>query len=154
MEYRDNLYKTSDLNKKLTSVPRGVSQPLKVLIVDDDNKVNNLLVQFLKMQGCEVYSVEDSVSALKLTEKHQFDVIFTDWDMADISGSELARAIRQRDQRVMIFVITGWSPETLAQNGSTKLFDQFIKKPFRLDTITNALDLAKKKLALKTPNIT
>jgi len=145
LEYReDKINRTEqEFTVPISSI---VGRTLRILVVDDDDKISNLLVHFIKTQGFEVQSVEDGVSALKLIKKRQFDVIFTDWDMYDISGIELARAIRHLNRRVIIYVISGWSRDALSRHTSKKNIDNFIKKPFLFEEILEALEWAKKEL--------
>ena len=145
-EYRNNIQKTSNLIEDFHSIPNIKDRPLKILIVDDDYNISCLLVQLLRMEGCEVHAVEDGASALKLAKKDKFDVVFTDLSMREISGFEVARAIRQLDRRVIIFIITGWTIETLNDDVKESCVDKAIKKPFQLDTITEALEWAKVEL--------
>lgn len=142
MEYPKNIHKTTAVNEDFNKT----DAPLRILVVDDDDKIKTLLVQCLKEKGYDVQAVDDGVSALKQAEKYQFDVVITDWDMQDVSGAEIARLIRQRDKRVIIFAISGWNIQTLSRDTNLSFIDRAIKKPFRLETITEALEWAKMEL--------
>ena len=141
----------SDKEKNIEKIGNhtNLENPLKVLIIDDDERVKGLLVKLLSMQGCEASSVSSGISALKKFEKGQFDVIITDWDMHDLTGTEVAKAIRRIDPNAIIFVMTGWSVETIISENTRGLFDRIIKKPFRLEIITKNLEWVKAVRAMQ-----
>jgi len=82
------------------------NQP-KILVVDDEEGVRELLRDLLESEGFRVYLAPGSREALSLFEVHQFDGVFTDVGMPGMSGWELAHAIRQRNETIPIAVITG-----------------------------------------------
>src|SRR5712691_8940437 len=91
------------------SIPRSFAEnEPKILVVDDEESVRELLRDLLENEGCRVYLAQGSREALGLFEAHQFDAIFTDVGMPGMSGWELAHAIRQRHETIPIAVITGW----------------------------------------------
>lgn len=122
----------SDLN-----VPRSAHKnQLKILVVDDEDSVRELLRDLLENDGCRVYLAQDGREALGLFEAHQFDGIFTDVGMPGMSGWELAHAIRQRDETIPIAVITGWGEAVGSDEQKEARVDWVITKPFRAERIT------------------
>src|ERR1044072_7794283 len=80
----------------------------RILVVDDEDFVRDLLGEILEGEHCKVYLAEDGSEALSLFRKHEFDGVFTDVGMPGMSGWELAREIRVVSKTVPIAVITGW----------------------------------------------
>jgi len=115
--------------------PRNENQS-KILVVDDEERVRELLKDLLEAEGCRVYLAPGGREALGLFEVHQFDGIFTDVGMPGMSGWELAHAIRQRDEKVPIAVITGWGSAVGSEEQKTARVNWVITKPFRAERIS------------------
>jgi signal transduction histidine kinase/ActR/RegA family two-component response regulator len=120
-----------------TNVPRTFdhNQP-KILVVDDEEAVRELLRDLLESEGFRVYLAPGSREALSLFEVNQFDGIFTDVGMPGMSGWELAHAIRQRNDTIPIAVITGWGEAVGSDEQNEARVDWVITKPFRAERIS------------------
>jgi signal transduction histidine kinase/ActR/RegA family two-component response regulator len=130
------------------------NQP-KILVVDDEEGVRELLRDLLEGEGFRVYLAPGSREALSLFEVHQFDGIFTDVGMPGMSGWELAHAIRQRNETIPIAVITGWGEAVGSNEQKEARVDWVIAKPFTAQRIselaqgiTRQRDVAAKRAAL------
>jgi signal transduction histidine kinase/ActR/RegA family two-component response regulator len=111
------------------------AQP-KILVVDDEEPVRELLRDLLEGEGCRVYLAQGSREALGLFEANQFDGIFTDVGMPGMSGWELAHAIRQRNPSIPIAVITGWGEAVGSNEQKEAGVDWVVTKPFRAERIS------------------
>src|ERR1051325_5880368 len=80
----------------------------RILVVDDEEAVRQLLMEILEIEGYEVTVAENGEEALRHFDAGRFKAVFTDVGMPGMSGWELARAIRERDADVRLAVITGW----------------------------------------------
>ena len=114
--------------------PRHENQA-KILVVDDEEAVRELLRDLLEAEGCRVYLAPGGREALGLFQVHQFDAIFTDVGMPGMSGWELAHAIRQRNEKVPIAVITGWGSAVGSDEQREARVNWVITKPFRAERI-------------------
>ena len=130
------------------------NQP-KILVVDDEEGVRELLRDLLEGEGFRVYLAPGSREALSLFEVHQFDGVFTDVGMPGMSGWELAHAIRQRNETIPIAVITGWGEAVGSNEQKEARVDWVIAKPFTAQRIselaqgiTRQRDVAAKRAAL------
>lgn len=110
------------------------NQP-KILVVDDEEPIRDLLRDMLENEGCRVYLAPGSREALGLFEAHEFDAIFTDVGMPGMSGWELAHAIRGRSDAIPIAVITGWGEAVGSDEQKQAQVDWVITKPFRAERI-------------------
>jgi CheY-like chemotaxis protein len=118
----------------------------KILIVDDEESVRELLRDLLEQEGCRVYLAPGAREALSLFEVHQFDGIFTDVGMPGMSGWELAHAIRQRNETIPIAVITGWGEAVGSDEQKAARVDWVVTKPFRAERIVElATDIAQRR---------
>jgi signal transduction histidine kinase/CheY-like chemotaxis protein len=131
------LAKPQPMESYSANIPRTFSenQP-KVLVVDDEEPVRELLRDLLEQEGCRVYIAAGSREALGLFEVHQFDGIFTDVGMPGMSGWELAHAIRQRNKTIPIAVVTGWGEAVGSDDQKEAGVDWVIAKPFHAEKIS------------------
>ena len=109
---------------------------VKILVVDDEESVRELLRDLLEQEGCRVYLAPGAREALSLFEVHQFDGIFTDVGMPGMSGWELAHVIRQRNETIPIAVITGWGEAVGSDEQKAARVDWVVTKPFRAERIS------------------
>lgn len=123
-----------EIPSSAVSRPRNENQP-KVLVVDDEEAVRELLRDLLEAENCRVYLAPGGREALGLFEVHQFDGIFTDVGMPGMSGWELAHAIRQKNEKVPIAVITGWGSAVGSDEQKEARVNWVITKPFRAERI-------------------
>jgi signal transduction histidine kinase/ActR/RegA family two-component response regulator len=123
----------------------GGQQP-KILVVDDEDAVRELLRDLLESEGCRVYLAAGGREALSLFAVQQFDGVFTDVGMPGMSGWELAHAIRQRNETVPIAVITGWGDAVGSDKQKEARVDWVVTKPFRAERISElAQEICKKR---------
>jgi CheY-like chemotaxis protein len=108
----------------------------KILVVDDEESVRELLRDLLESEGFRVYLAPGSREALALFETNQFDGIFTDVGMPGMSGWELANAIRERNETIPIAVITGWGEAVGSDERKEARVDWVVTKPFRAERIS------------------
>lgn len=126
----------------------GSNQALKeqrgrILVVDDDPLLRELLTIFLEEQGYEVQEAQDGQVGLVAFFQSRFDLIFTDLRMPCMTGLEMAAAVRRVDPVIPIILVTGEAyaleAEALAQVGISRL----LRKPYTLDEVRTCLDLMK-----------
>lgn len=119
-----------------TSVTRSFDGPQpKILVVDDEDSVRELLRDLLESEGCRVYLAPGGREALNLFAAQEFDGVFTDVGMPGMSGWELAHAIRQRNETIPIAVITGWGEAVGSDEQKEARVDWVVTKPFRAERI-------------------
>ena len=106
------------------------SSRTRVLVVDDEEGLRQLLKDILETENCEVSLAEDGREALNLMNRISFDAVFTDLGMAGMSGWELARAIRERDQQIPLAVITGWGEAVGSGEQNAAQVNWVVAKPF------------------------
>jgi signal transduction histidine kinase/ActR/RegA family two-component response regulator len=110
--------------------------PTRLLVVDDEDFVRDLLGEILEGEQCEVHLAESGSTALSLFQEHEFDGVFTDVGMPGMSGWELAREIRLINKKVPIAVITGWGEAVGSHEQKAAGVDWVVAKPFTADRIS------------------
>jgi signal transduction histidine kinase/ActR/RegA family two-component response regulator len=108
---------------------------LRILVVDDEEHVRELLRDILETEGCEVRLAQSAPEALSIFEKEDFDAIFTDVGMAGMNGWELSRAVRQRHSTIPVAVITGWGEAVGSHERVAARVDWVVAKPFDTPSI-------------------
>lgn len=102
----------------------------KLLLVDDDRTLSNILRHFFKENGFYVVYAYDGASALTLFEKEVPDVVLLDLDLPVKNGFEVMEEIRQNDYITPIILMTGsWLDETYRIRGYELGAIQFLEKP-------------------------
>ena len=124
----------------LPAPDQNVCSPLaerqtRLLVVDDEDFVRDLLRDILEGEHCDVCLAESGSEALSLFREVKFDAVFTDVGMPGMSGWELAREIRQLDTQIPIAVITGWGEAVGSNEQKAAGVDWVVAKPFTADRI-------------------
>src|SRR5436309_6005549 len=81
-------------------------RPTRILVVDDERSMRELLAIVLKREGYEVLLAENGRTALETLAREAIDLLITDIKMPDMSGVEVLRAAKQADQDVLGIMIT------------------------------------------------
>ncbi|HET7543274.1 MAG TPA: sigma-54 dependent transcriptional regulator [Polyangiaceae bacterium] len=116
----------------------------KVLIVDDDTSMCELLAEGLVQHGYEASFRASAPEALTLLAEREFDVVLTDINMRDMSGLELCQKATEMHPDLPVIVITAFgSMETAVQAIRAGAYD-FITKPFDIDVVAIAIERAVK----------
>lgn len=118
-----------------TAAPSGTLPPARLLVVDDEDFVRDLLSEILESEHCEVVLAQDGTEALALFREREFDAVFTDVGMPGMSGWELAREIRQVNETIPIAIITGWGEIVGSNEQRAAGVDWVVAKPFTADRI-------------------
>lgn len=110
---------------------------VRVMVVDDETHVREVLIEALEAEGCEVVSAQSGEIALALYDQYEgrFDALFTDIGMPDMSGWELVTEIRKRSQTMPIAIISGWADAISLETKNEVKADWVIAKPFDIDKI-------------------
>lgn len=119
-----------------SSVPEASSgTSARVLIVDDEEMVRNILVKLLTLKGHDVTPVGSANEALKTLEEQSFDVVFTDLGMPQMNGRQLAHEIRSRFTDLPIVLLTG--DTEIGEPGAD--VNVVLSKPFKVDQLQDTI---------------
>jgi DNA-binding response OmpR family regulator len=107
----------------------------KILVVDDEQEIRNLLDHFLKDQGYEVVLASDGNQALKLAAEENPQVIILDIKMPGLDGLEVCKLLKEKEQTrlIPIIVITGFEDNKM--EALNRGADDFVNKPFDMAEI-------------------
>jgi len=103
----------------------------KVLVVDDDSAVRNLIQRFLLQQNYQVESAEDGKMALAVFEQFNPDLVILDVNLPDVVGFNLCQEMQNRSG-VFVLLLTSRTDEADKIRGFSKGADDYLTKPFGL----------------------
>jgi two-component system OmpR family response regulator len=108
-----------------------VMAPAKILVVDDDPAVRNLIQRFLIKQNYQVEAAEDGKTALALFEQFNPDLVILDVNLPDVIGFNLCQEMQSRNG-VFVLMLTSRGDEADKIRGFAKGADDYLTKPFGL----------------------
>lgn len=111
----------------------------KVLVIDDDLRLNESLKLLLRLRGYDPQSCTSGAEALRILEQENFDVILLDIDLPDISGHEVAKHILQTGASTPIIVISGDNSIDSAIQALRNGVTDFVKKPYQPEHLLKAI---------------
>lgn len=113
-----------------------------ILFVEDDLKLFELHQEFLKKLGYRVTACTEGAEALRLFEANadQFDLIFTDQDMPNMTGQQLSQAILGIRPTLPIVLTTGYSSLFSEEEAHAMGIRKYLMKPLKLSSLREALD--------------
>ena len=103
----------------------------RVLVVDDELPVRELLGTMLAHLGHSWEAACDATEALSKIESTEFDLILTDLNMPGMNGVELAHEIKKRNQETPVILITGSHFQSLSPDIDRVLLKPFSAQQFR-----------------------
>jgi two-component system response regulator PilR (NtrC family) len=108
-----------------------VTRRLRVLVVDDEEVIRDVLETLLAREGYEVASAPDAESAITLFDQEPFDVVLLDLMLPDRPGLEVLREIRRRDPDAVVVIVTAYSSIEGAIEAMREGAFHYIPKPFQ-----------------------
>ncbi|MEM1238554.1 MAG: response regulator transcription factor [Cyanobacteria bacterium P01_H01_bin.26] len=103
----------------------------KILVVDDDPAIRNLIHRFLAKQTYEMESAEDGKHALSVFEQFNPDLVILDVNLPDANGYDLCKEMQSRTG-VFVLMLTSRTDESDKIHGFNQGADDYITKPFSL----------------------
>ncbi len=128
----------------------SVNKNLKILIVDDFATMRKVIRNLLKQGGFEnIVEAEDGVAALKVLESQKVDFVISDWNMPNMSGLELLKAVRGSDdlKELPFLMVTA---EALKDNVVAAVkagVSNYIVKPFTAEVLNEKIEKIVKSMA-------
>ena len=122
----------------------AISKRKKVLLIDDDIRIHNLLQKFSNLHNITLISINDGKSGLEFILKNNYDVILLDYMMPGYSGIDLLYDLAKKTDvsKLNIFMFTAINMNPYAIDSLKKLgVKQVIKKPIKLQLLLELIDV-------------
>ncbi|CAD5943259.1 putative transcriptional regulator ycf27 [Planktothrix tepida] len=104
----------------------------KILVVDDDPAIRNLISRYLSQQNYQLEVASDGDSALKAFEQFNPDLVILDLNLPDTTGLALCREMQSRTSVFILMLTSEQDPKLGLKQGA----DDFVTKPFDLEELT------------------
>jgi PAS domain S-box-containing protein len=125
----------------------------KILVVDDEVELKNILVEALTSQGYETSGFTSGEEALEALRDHAFDVLLTDLMMPGMNGISLLRASLAIDSHLIAIMMTGQGTIQTAVDAMKEGAFDYVLKPFRLQTVLPVLTRAMNTRHMRLENV-
>jgi CheY-like chemotaxis protein len=130
------------VREPVESAPAALA-PIRILVADDSHDGADSLAFLLKAAGHDVFTAYDGRSAIALAEQHRPDAVLLDIGMPEVSGYDVARAIRREawGRSMRLIALTGWGQAEHRRRSIEAGFDDHLVKPVELDVLEGVLQL-------------
>jgi two-component system, OmpR family, response regulator len=118
-----------------STVDAGPSQAVRVLVVDDEAYITDLVATALRYEGFEPLSAANGREALALAETFRPELIVLDVMLPDVDGFEVHRKLTERGRRVPVLFLTARDATEDKVRGLTIGGDDYVTKPFSLEEL-------------------
>jgi DNA-binding NtrC family response regulator len=125
-----------------------MSNPIRVLIVDDEEIFVQSLRRVLQARGMEVRGVYNGLSAVEAVSAEEFDVIILDMRMPGMDGLATLRAIRERDSLSPVILLTGHEDIERVRMALKNGIVEFLLKPCDIEYLVAAIENASERKAI------
>ena len=126
----DGVRDDSDLTNR-DSVP----DRLRILVVDDDEQIRDILSDMLTIDGHSPTTCADGYQALEAIDTQSYDLVITDLGMPGMSGLDLAAVVHEKCPELPIAMITGWGTQIDEEDASMNGIKIVLPKPFHLKDV-------------------
>jgi len=116
--------------------------PARILVIDDEESVRDILSQILTVKGHQVAVASDGEEGIERFKNETFDLVFTDLGMPKISGWEVGMAVKEMNPKVPVIMITGWGMELNREKMNESGIDLIVSKPFLFDQVADLVSEA------------
>jgi two-component system, OmpR family, response regulator len=121
------------------SLARADGSPVRVLVVDDERTITDLLTMALRLEGWQIHAAASGQQAVSAAKRHEPDVIVLDVMLPDFDGLEVLRRLRAERIDVPILFLTARDAVEDRIAGLTAGGDDYVTKPFSLEEVVARL---------------
>ena len=111
----------------------------KILVVDDEEVIRELLKKIFVQAGYNIYLAESADKALEILKNESIMVMFLDLDLAGMNGIELCRKLRKDNYIGIIYALTGYTDLFSLMDCRMVGFDDFSAKPESVELLQEAV---------------
>ena len=126
--FKNGEYHKLTLNPYLCFI---ITDMKKILVVEDELEIRQLLASYLRNEGFSVYEAEDGVSAIELFGKEKFDLVILDILIPKIDGYGVCELVKSKSDVPVIF-LSALGDENSMIKGYDSLADDYVTKPFSM----------------------
>jgi two-component system response regulator PilR (NtrC family) len=114
----------------------------RILVIDDEPDIRDLMDMLLSSAGYEVSTAEDGAVAVERTERDAFDLAVTDLRMPGMSGIDTLVALKRIDPDLPVIVVSGYLSDESAQRACAEGAAHVLCKPIDVDALLHIVGVA------------
>ena len=114
-------------------------QDLRILILDDDDRIREELSEFLTRKKSVVFSAGIPSNAFSILEHNQIDILFLDFALPEMDGLLFLKEVHSLYPHLKVIMISGTGNSNLANQAKDSGAVEFIRKPFLHQQVQNAV---------------
>ena len=123
---------------------------LRVLVVDDEPRVRDMVGEFLRREGSTVVTAANGSEALEKYRQNEFDLVITDRGMPEMNGDALAAAIKEESPDMPIIMLTGFGEMMISAGEKPQGVDCLLGKPVTPAAMRQAVATVRAEYARKS----
>jgi CheY-like chemotaxis protein len=112
----------------------GQPSPKRILIVDDEPSIGRVLMDLLTLEGHHPIVAQTGSEAIELCKERQFDLVFLDFQLAEMTGDLVLTMIRRSNPKQRIVLMSGHKLSPAMDNS-----EHCLRKPFTAQVIRDAI---------------
>lgn len=125
----------------------------RILVVEDDIQIQEIIVEFLSSQDYEVHCANDGLEGYEKIKNNSYDLIILDIMMPRLDGYGLCKMIRSKDKEIGIIFLTALGSEADEVKGFDLDVDDYIRKPFSFNVLIKRVEaVLRRKVKYDTSN--
>jgi two-component system OmpR family response regulator len=127
------------MDTRSVELRRPDGEPVRILVVDDEPTLTDLLTMALRYEGCDVRSAATGNTAIRTAKEFQPDAVVLDVMLPDLDGLEVLRRLRGHTPNVPVLFLTARDAVEDRIAGLTAGGDDYVTKPFSLEEVVARL---------------
>lgn len=112
----------------------------RLLLVEDDPEILNILRDMLRLKGHRVVATSDGEKALEMIDTSDFDLVLTDLGMPVVSGWEIAQRAKAKNPKTPVVMITGWGAQYEEEDLGARGVDLMLAKPLSWEKLLGSIE--------------
>lgn len=117
----------------MSGTPAAAELVCRVLIVDDEKAILDVLSMFLQRMGCAVDATTRGSTAITLAQKTSYDLIVLDLKMPEMDGLSVLQEIRKIDESASVIILTAYGAVKTAVEAMKLGAEEYMLKPLQLE---------------------
>lgn len=116
--------------------------PIKVLVVDDEEVMRNLMTKILEKAGYKVVTADCGFAARSILFEQPIDLVLSDVKMPDMNGFDLLKEIKADYPHIAVIMMTAYADSYTIKDALINGADEYITKPFKHYEVTVVMERA------------
>ncbi len=117
-----------------------MAKKLKILVVDDNEKLCKNLLDIFQLRGYDALGVENGYQAIDAVKTHQFDVVLLDIKMPGINGVDTLKILREMVPDIMVIMVTAFADDAFYKEKLKNINFKIIQKPIDMNKLWTLLE--------------